>query len=139
MTLPNTDRARCVAQKGDGSPCRVTMGLDPVSGLCIVHDPARRDELRDRQAKGRAARGAEQRRKPPAKMPPMPQSLEDAVRFASWLTWAVLVGEIDARTCESSTKALRQFQLGEEKRALQDEVKKLRAELADARKGRRIA
>jgi hypothetical protein len=139
MRSGDANAPRCGFVKADGQPCRVTMGLSPITGHCIAHDLARRDEWTARRsAGGRASNEARkrERRRLPARMPPRPETLADAVKYAAWLVWAVNVGEIDARTCEASTKALRQFQLGEEKRALEEKIKQLRAELAEARRER---
>jgi hypothetical protein len=67
-------------------------------------------------------------------VPKAPRTLQDAVDVASWITRAVLVGEIDVRVAEASCKAVRQFQLSHEKRVLEKEIAALRAELAEARK-----
>jgi hypothetical protein len=133
------DSPRCLHIKADGSPCRVFMGLDAVSQLCAAHDPARAEEWRKRQgAGGRKSneQRKQERRRLPAKMPPRPTTIAEAGAYATWVLWAVDVGELDARSGETSIKALRQFQLCHEKSALEDEIKKLRAELADARRER---
>ena len=69
----------------------------------------------------------------PKDIPKAPRSLEDAVKIAAWITHAVLIGTIDARTAEAAVKGCRQFQLAEEKRKLQKQVEQLQAELASAR------
>jgi hypothetical protein len=70
----------------------------------------------------------------PAGVPRAPRTLEDAERVASWITRAVLVGDIDVRVAEAATKAVRQFQLVVEKRVLQDRVRELELMLREARK-----
>ena len=84
------------------------------------------------RVKGGRASGESKRREKaahPENAPRAPKSLADAVQVASWITHAVLVGEIDVRVAEAATKAVRQFQLGEEKRALVEKVKTLNAKL----------
>ncbi len=126
----------CGALTKSGLPCRTTMNLG-ATGICVQHDPERLTERRQMQsAGGMASKVAKVKAKAadPSTVPPRMKSLSDAVAVASWITDAVLRGEIDARTAESATKAVRQFQLGEEKATLLREITKLRGELADARK-----
>ena len=120
-----------------GTPCRCALNLSPTSGLCMQHDPDRQAERDAMRAAGGKASGPAKRRAKaadPAVVPDAPKSLADAVRLASWIVRATLAGEIDVRVSEAATKAVRQFQLGEEKRVLEAEVRKLRAELAEARR-----
>ena len=105
----------------------------------MAHDPARFEEARAMRAKGGVATGISRRKARAANplfVPKAPQNLEDAARFASWLTHAVTVGTLDARTGHEAAYALRAFQSMVEKRDLLREVESLRAELADARKAR---
>lgn len=121
-----------------GAPCSVAMNLSPTNGLCVMHDPERATDAAAMRAAGQRANGAANRRAKaadPDTVPPAPKTLEDAVFLAAWITRAVLIGDIDVRVAEAATKAVRQFQLGEEKRAMEAEIKHLRAELAAAQKG----
>ena len=118
-----------------GTPCRCALNLSPTSGLCVQHDPDRQAERDAMRAAGGKASGPAKRRAKaadPAVVPKAPQTLADAVALASWITHAVLIGDVDARTAESATKSLRQFQLTVEKKALEDRVKLLTRRLADA-------
>lgn len=127
----------CGYQKAGGDLCRVTIGLSPSNGRCIVHDPDRIEEAKQRRSLGGKASG-ESRRKAraalPADVPKAPKTLEDAATIASWITRATLIGEIDARTSEAATKAVRQFQLTIEKRELVARIKALETALAEARR-----
>jgi hypothetical protein len=126
---------RCGAPTKAGAPCRTAMNLAD-SGLCVQHDPERvAVRLAMVQSGGHASAVTRIRAKaaPASEVPKAPRTLADAVSIASWITRAVLTGTIDVRVAEAGTKAVRQFQLGEEKRALEGEIKKLRAELAAAR------
>ena len=101
-----------------------------------MHDPERvAERLAIHSAGGAASKKAKTKAKAAdaSETPNAPRTLADAVAVASWITRAVLIGEIDVRVAEAATKAVRQFQLGEEKRALEGEIKALRAELAAAR------
>lgn len=131
----------CGGTKANGSPCRSFLNLS-ASGFCLMHDPERAGQRAAmRSAGGAAAKVARSRGRAadPATVPPRMKSLADAVSVASWIVDAVLRGDVDARTAESATKAVRQFQLGEEKATLLREIKKLRAELAAATKQPRAA
>lgn len=125
-----------------GTPCRSTMGLSEMSGLCLVHDPERvAERTLMRSAGGKASKGWRTKAKAadPETVPPRMTSLADAVTVASWIVDAVLRGDVDARTAEAATKACRQFQLGEEKATLLREITKLRTELAAAQKDATVA
>ena len=124
-------------RKADGSPCGSKLNLSPENGQCLMHDSARTEErLRVTQAGGVASAQAKRDRKTadPDDVPSAPKTLEDAAEFASWLTHAVVVGRLDARTGHEAAYALRAFQAMAEKRDLQKEVASLRHELAAAQK-----
>ncbi len=119
-----------------GTPCRSHMNLGE-AGLCLFHDPLRKHLAKAAQAAGGRARGEAMRRERaalPADVPRAPRTLEDAEKVASWITHAVLIGEIDVRVAEAATKAVRQFQLSVEKRTLQDRVRELEKALREARR-----
>ena len=122
-----------------GALCRASLNLSPTSGLCWSHDPERAEQARAIRASGGVAAGRAKRLEnaPPAgDVPNAPRTLADAEKLAAWLARAVLTGQIDSRTCESATKAVRQFQLTVEKRELQREVAGLRAQLAQIKRER---
>jgi hypothetical protein len=119
-----------------GEPCRSPLGLGE-NGLCMNHDPERQAAARDVRAAGGRATGAAKRAARytfPDKVPPPPRTLDDAVKFASWLTHAVCSGDIDARPAHEAGYALNVFKAAVEKRDLQREIASLRSELAAARK-----
>jgi hypothetical protein len=130
------DTKRCGAPTKSGLPCRTWLNLG-ATGLCLKHDPDRIQQVREMNVDGAIAAADSKRRAKagqPKNVPNAPKSLRDAVRVASWITRAVLVGEIDVRVAEAATKAVRQFQLGLEKKELQDQVEELQALLAAAKK-----
>ncbi len=118
-----------------GLPCRSPLGLGE-NGLCLSHDPERKAAAREvRAAGGRAAGESKRASRPvPNNVPPPPKTLDDAVKFASWLTHAVCVGTLDARSAHEAGYSLNVFKAAVEKRDLQREIAQLRAELAAARK-----
>src|ERR1019366_3860860 len=109
-----------------GTPCRSVLNLSPATGKCLMHDETRATERASmRSAGGAAAKVARTKGKAadPVTVPPRMKTLADAVAMASWITNAVMRGEVEARTAESATKACRQFQLGEEKATLLKRIK----------------
>lgn len=119
-----------------GTPCRSALGLG-ATGLCLTHDPARKTAAREVRAAGGRAAGAAKRAARvvlPTNVPAPPRTLDDAVKFASWLTHAVCVGTLDARSAHEAGYALNVFKAAVEKRDLQREIASLRAELAAARR-----
>ena len=120
-----------------GSPCKSYLNLSD-GGLCLQHDPERAVERRAFHVAGGAAAGVALRKEralPPG-MPKAPKTIQDAEKFASWLTRAVCAGEIDARTAHEAAVCLREFRGASEKRILEAQVKALRADLAAAKRER---
>ncbi len=119
-----------------GTPCRSPLGLGE-NGLCMNHDPARKAAAHELHAAGgRASSLAARARRValPGDVPKVPKTLDDAVRYFAWLTNAIVTGRLDARSGHEAAFALKGFQSAAEKRDLQAEITKLRAELAAARK-----
>jgi hypothetical protein len=115
-----------------GTACRSTLNLSPTSGMCVQHDPDRADQARALWAMGGRASGERKRRAKaalPEGVPSAPRCLEDAVKFASWLTRAIADGTIDARTGHESAYALNCFKAAAEKRDLERQVADLQAQL----------
>jgi hypothetical protein len=126
-------------RRKDGAPCGSVLNLSPVTGQCLMHDAARVTERAAmRSAGGAAAKMAKVKAKAadPVTVPGAPKTIEDAEKFASWLTHAVCVGNIDARTAHEAAVCLREFRGASEKRIMERELKALRAALADAKRGR---
>ncbi len=126
----------CRGTKVDGTACRTTLGISP-DGFCLFHDPARAEQKKAVAAAGGRARGKNMRvakAADPALVPKAPKTIEDAEKFASWLTHAVCTGGIDARTAHEAAVCLREFRGAAEKRIMEREIKALRKELADAKK-----
>lgn len=124
-----------------GAPCRSRLNLGP-DGMCVMHSPTRATERAALRVKGGKASGESKRRAKaalPENAPRAPKSLADATAIAAWIVRSVLVGEIDARTGEAATKALRQFQLGEERRALTEKVRALTTKLKAVEKAKGAA
>src|SRR5688572_9242464 len=116
-----------------GLPCRSVLNLSTETGRCVQHDPTREQVRRTIvSAGGKAAAQARRsaRAALPARVPKAPKTIADAERFASWLTYAVTTGVIDARTAHEAAVCLREFRGASEKRILELEIKELRAELA---------
>ncbi len=120
-----------------GAPCGMHLNLNPESGLCLNHDPTRQAEALEMRVAGAKARAAKLRKRKaamPKDCPPAPKTLREAEAVASWITFAVLSGELDPKVAEAGVKSVRQFQLTIEKRTLQDRVKELERALREARK-----
>ena len=70
----------------------------------------------------------------PAVVPEIPKTLDDAAKYFAWLVDQGARGAMDARTVHECAFALKGFQSAAEKRDMEREIKKLRDELAHARK-----
>jgi hypothetical protein len=85
----------------------------------------------------RALRGAIASRKKGLsedEVPPPPQTLEDAVHWASWVTWAVAVGKVSARTAREIGYNLRGLMDGLEKREIAEEIERLRGQVVELKR-----
>ena len=143
MTTPNPEALAagiaCTGTKADGSRCRTTLGVSPVTRLCAFHDPERREQMHERRASGGRAAGASQRearaeRKRRGRVPRAPKTLEDAVQWSSWAMHGVATGELDARSGHEIGYLVNAFKAAVEKRDLEIEIKKLRETIASLNK-----
>lgn len=136
-----SERPTCTATTLEGVRCKQSTSLSP-EGLCIWHDSTRREE-----ADAARERGREKNRKPdnirtasPEQLPGgRPETLDDVVRWASWVAWAAASGVIDARTARETSYALQTLRYGLEKRDLGREVAELRRQLKDLQSQRAAA
>jgi hypothetical protein len=134
----------CRYIKEDGTRCQQKVGLSP-EGYCIWHDPERQEEAQRRRQRGGEVAGAlakvrgRSRRTvrvvPESEALPPPETMEDALKWASWATWAVTVGKIDARTCHEIGYTLRAFLDGKKRADDWDRrVKELQAKIGELQK-----
>lgn len=117
----------------NGQPCGAQLGLGEHSGLCIWHDPGRAKEmLAQREASKRMTR-EEQEATFPKDLPPPPQTIADAVRYASWcvdsVARGVLAGGIDPKRAREVITGLRQFQSAAHEAELAARIKSLESQL----------
>lgn len=122
----------CSFPKADGSPCSVEAPLY-ADGGCLWHsqDPeAKRKRAAARSNGGKASRKRTARTVDADAVPGgPPETLEDAVAWASWATFAVATGQIDARTSQEIVRAAKETRLGLEKLHLEGELRRQRAEI----------
>lgn len=62
-----------------------------------------------------------------------PKTLDDAVKWSAWAMHAAVTGVVDARTAHEVGFLVNSFTASLQKRDLQREIEKLRAELASAK------
>lgn len=131
---------RCPHVKDSGERCGVDFGLNPSTGLCFTHDPERRAEREEAWKRGGKTSGGHNKAKTRTAheedAPAPPETVADAVRWASWATWAVSVGKIDRGTGRDIGYLVRTFLKGLEKTAVADEVEEIRKMLRTL--GRRV-
>jgi hypothetical protein len=135
-------RRTCSGTKSNGEPCQSTLGLSP-DGLCLNHDPARRDQVQANRAAGGRARGEASRARraarealPPSALadaPAMVETLDDAAKALAWIAHAIITKKIDARTGHEASYALNGFKAAAEKRDLEREITELRRQVAEAK------
>ncbi|CAN5872334.1 hypothetical protein BH11GEM2_BH11GEM2_06720 [soil metagenome] len=135
----------CNGLKNNGEPCGSTLGLSP-AGRCLNHDPERQEAARQVRIAGGIAAGKSKRERRaaagakgvfPDDVPAVPKTLDDATKYYAWIVNAVATGRLDARSGHECSFALHGFRAAAEKRDLEREIKKLRDELAEARRPKR--
>ncbi len=130
---------QCQGSTPDGTRCEIRSQI--VSGLCVWHDPDRRDEAAAMRRKGAAGRQPAQRTMvktvSTAETPGKLTDLDDCVRWAAWVARAVATGKIDARTARETSYAIITLRGSLEKRDLARDLNKLRSDFDEFRKGRR--
>lgn len=132
---------QCEHLKDDGDQCGMTTNIDPATGLCVWHDPARKAEADVMRERGGRIAGARAKARTPKvrvvaerEAPPPPKTLEDALTWSSWAVWAVTTGKIDGRTGHEIGYILRAFMDGRKHLDATDQrVKELEAKLRKLR------
>jgi hypothetical protein len=97
---------RCGAVTPSGEPCPVH-SRGP-SGLCLFHDPARREEAAAARARGRA-RTAQLKAlgwRPQGEPPKPPTNLDDVARWTAWVAYQVACGKLDAPRAKAIVASL---------------------------------
>ncbi|MEX2528554.1 MAG: hypothetical protein WEA09_13040 [Gemmatimonadota bacterium] len=133
---------QCKAIKRDGERCGVDWGLNKENELCWHHDNTRADERRRATSLG-GRNAAEKSRRAHARtvhiadqMAP-PTTAAEAMRWASWSTWAVSVGHIDKGTAQQVNSGVRTFLQALDKAEMEAELAELKAKVKELQKGSR--
>ena len=128
---------RCRATRHDGQPCLVTWGLAPETRLCLAHDPLRKElAAAARRAGGITTTGAvaapprdgaKYRVVPPHAVPRgrPPKTLDDCIRWASWLAFAAVTGLIDGISIREANRSLQTLKDSIHKKDLLDRIRRL--------------
>lgn len=128
---------RCQAKKADGTPCLAPSSLvDPVSGFCASHDPAKRDRIL-----AAARRGGEANRRKlqapglgPDELPPL-ESPQAAERWLEILGKAVATGRLGHHEATAIVRAVREFLRAHEAGSMADKVEELQAKVRKLKRG----
>lgn len=101
---------QCAYVKEGGARCRVDFGVNPDTGFCWSHDPARRKKAQRARRLG-AQKTAEKRRRAspidPNDVPAAPRTVEAAADMAAWAARAMLLGEITRHEARDLASILR--------------------------------
>ncbi len=133
--MPQCKGADGEGNKADGTPCE-SPTVDPETGFCSAHGPGASARMRERGRKGGEAFVRNVRRKGAAKadeVPPAPETMADAARWASWVAFGVTTGKLDPKIGDVAVRAIREFRSAHEKAELEAEVQRLRAKVAELR------
>ena len=144
MTAPTSEtapsRPRCAALNAEGAPC----GQDTVSaatGYCLFHDPSRIEEAAEARVKGGVQQGANKRaaKAPrtvaPDDLPGPLESLQDCVRWSSWVARSVASGVLDKFSAHETILAIGSLRQSLKERDYLAEIRALQAELAKYKTG----
>lgn len=107
-----SDDQVCGHEKDSGDLCEVSFGLCDCHGQCWSHSPCREGERQEARSKGGHSTARKRKQEDavlPADSPAAPTSVEEAARMLSWLSGAVLRGEVDRHTARDACYVLRAF------------------------------
>jgi len=122
--------ARCKAKTKKGIRCTVSWGLSD-AGLCLWHDPDRRERAREVRSKG----GKANKRKFD-EAPPRLETLDDAVTCTAWVFNQAALGNLPERRADVMVKAVRQFQSAINLRDLERQAAELKRQVKELKKRR---
>ncbi|MFH1833761.1 MAG: hypothetical protein ABH877_01950 [bacterium] len=123
---------RCKGMKADGKPCEAPERLvDPMTGYCLSHDPARREKLLGHCADGGKAIARRLRAKVLGEtdLPPL-ASPQAAAAWLEIIGRAVATGRLSSRDADAVTRAVREWLKAHEAGDVADQIKALRETVA---------
>jgi hypothetical protein len=110
-----------------GDPCRRTYGISE-DGFCAIHNSESANESPAKTNKSQVIL-------PDLKDIPAPmKSAEDVPKWASWLAYAILTGQVDPKTGHEVSIAITSFQRGHDYSEGQKKVAELKKQLAEMKK-----
>jgi hypothetical protein len=111
------------------------MNLSATTGLCPQHDPARRAAIEQRRTLARTAEGKALPRvgRLPRGFPRALASAEQLAAAAEWAAFALVTGAVDSKTADVLGRLVKELGNIVTKRQLEDQVRALRQQLAEAR------
>jgi len=119
---------RCRGKTKAGPRCKITINLSR-DGYCLMHDPKRADKAHAMQVLG-----GHRRRQKPENIPPAPKTMDDVVKWSSWVAHQTAKGLLDPKRAREITTALRQLTAGINIRDVQREARELRKQLKEMSK-----
>lgn len=117
-----------VKKAGDGT-CPIDFGLCAECGLCFTHCEHREEERKAATHRGGRTtalkRGNGDRSVPLDQAPDPPETLGDAVRWASWASLQVATGGIDTSRANAVARLLKEFRQALEKSESRQALEKI--------------
>lgn len=126
---------RCQGTKADGTPCGAAARfIDPDTGYCASHDPAKREKLLQAARKGGKATARRNARDglKPDELPDL-ESPQDAAKRLDLIAQAVGTGRLGHQEGRTMTGAVKEWLKAFEAGSLADRVEELQQQLAEAR------
>jgi hypothetical protein len=104
--------ATCSFVMATGRGCRAA--VREAGSMCMFHDAAQARKASEARSRGAAVTNAKRaatavRVAELDQLPNRLESIEDAAEFGAWITIAVAIGTIDARTAAEASRALRVY------------------------------
>ena len=135
-TSNQTMAERCTATTAEGHGCRQRSTVNE-SGLCRLHDPARKTQAQADRKRGGIASGKKRstiKTVEPDEAPPAPTTIAECASFSSWAVQAVAVGDIDSKTAATIATLLNSLVRSLKDSKVTDDVADLRRQVTELRK-----
>ncbi len=125
---------RCTATTKAGERCRQYSTVND-SGMCVIHDPARKAEIKSIRARGGKTTAKNSRRVLSIRdAPDQPKTAADRLELAHHVVWAMLVGKVDPTTGGAVLKGLLVAKAMSEDSEVSDRLAELEATLAEVKR-----
>ncbi len=131
---------QCSATTKAGERCKQYSTVNE-SGMCVMHDPARKSEMAAIRSRGGKTTAQKDRRVLAVhEVPDRPKTMDDLREWSLFLVWASALEMIAPRTCDSTSRAIKVAMDACEGSEFQARLAELEATIAEVkRSGMRVS